>query len=161
MLRMKNKKVIWVIGTLLFIGIFLNQYYKAPSLDIDQVAVTTLDGTNMVVSQLKGKPIVVNYWATWCPPCLKEFPHFEKVKQDVENQVHFIMISDESIETITRFSASKPYTFTYLKSVQPFSELGIHSRPSTLIYNANGDLIHTITGMIEEEELNHLLEEIL
>ncbi len=158
---MKNKKVIWIIGTLLIVGIFLNEYYKAPSLEIDEVAVTSLDGTPFELSQFKGKPIVVNYWATWCPPCLKEFPHFEKVKQDVEGRVQFLMVSDESIETITRFSSSKPYTFTYLKSALPFSELGIHSRPSTLIYNANGDLIHTITGMIEEEELNHLLLEIL
>jgi thiol-disulfide isomerase/thioredoxin len=50
------------------------------------------DGNKVSLSEKIGKPVVVNFWATWCPPCKSELPHFEKLYKELGDKVEFMMV---------------------------------------------------------------------
>ena len=161
-----NKKSFWkgfTVGGLLFILTVVVIYFKfavKPDISLNQVEVSDLNGTKVELNDYLGKPLVVNYWATWCAPCIKEFPYFEEVKKQLGENVNFIMISDEPLDKIVKFSESKPYSFTYLKSNKDLSEYGINVRPTTYFYNAQGELITKHTSNLNSQSLKNLIEEI-
>ncbi|QKX07023.1 TlpA family protein disulfide reductase [Aquimarina sp. TRL1] len=161
-----NKKSFWIgftVGGFLFVLTVIVLYFKfviQPDISLNQVEVSNLNGTKVELNEYLGKPLVVNYWATWCVPCIKEFPYFEEVKKQVGENVNFIMISDESLAKITKFSESKPYNFKYLKSVKKLSEYGINTRPTTYFYNAQGKLITKHTSNLDSESLKKIIEKI-
>lgn len=119
-----------------------------------------VNGQKTKLTSFSGKPLVVNYWATWCAPCIKEFPYFNEVKQQLGEDVNFIMISDESLEKVNTFSSSNSYTFNYLKSEKNLSEYGIYARPTTYFYNSDGILVTKHTGELNVELLKSLIAEI-
>lgn len=161
-----NKKSFWIgftVGGLLFILIVIAIYFKfvvQPDISLNQVEVSDLNGTKVELNEYLGKPLVVNYWATWCAPCIKEFPYFEEVRKQLGENVNFIMISDEPLDKIVKFSESKAYSFTYLKSDKDLSEYGINARPTTYFYNAQGELITKHTSNLDSKSLKKLIEKV-
>ena len=148
--------VVFIITAVILYFNFLTQ----PDLSLSQVETQDLKGTKVDLENYIGKPLVVNYWATWCAPCRAEFPEFEKTKQQYGEEVNFIMISDEPIEKITKFSQSNPYTFTYLKSSKDLSSYGINTRPTTYFYNSKGILVAKETASLDAVKLNEMIKKI-
>ena len=161
-----EKKYFWtgfVTGGVLFIITSVLLYFNfmvQPDLSLSQVETQDLNGNKVKLEDYIGKPLVVNYWATWCAPCRAEFPEFEKIKQQLNKEVNFIMISDETIEKITQFSKSNPYTFNYLKSSGNLSSYGINTRPTTYFYNSKGILITKETANLDASKLNEIIKKI-
>tara|TARA_R110001592_G_scaffold363221_3_gene681618 strand:+ start:13532 stop:14023 length:492 start_codon:yes stop_codon:yes gene_type:complete len=161
-----NKRFFWigfasgVVGFIITIAIVFTQFFVQPDISLNQVETKNLENEKIELTEYLGKPIVVNYWATWCAPCLEEFPYFNDIKLELGDDVNFIMISDESIDKIKNFSASKPYTFNYLLSPKDLSEYGIIARPTTYFYNSSGELVTKHTGGISAENLKELIEKI-
>jgi thiol-disulfide isomerase/thioredoxin len=161
-----NKGYFWrgfTVGGLLFVITVIVIYFKLavqPDISLNQVEVLDLNGSKVELNEYLGKPLVVNYWATWCAPCIKEFPHFEEVKKELGEKVNFIMISDESLYKVIKFSESKPYSFNYLKSNKNLSEYGINARPTTYFYNSTGELILKHTSNLDRESLKELIDKI-
>jgi thiol-disulfide isomerase/thioredoxin len=159
-----NKKSFWkgfAVGGLLFILLISAISYNfivQPDVSLNQLKVSDLNGNKVNLTEFIGKPLVINYWATWCAPCIKEFPHFEELKKQAGENVNFIMISDESVEKINKFSMSKPYTFKYLKSEKDLEEYGIIARPTTYFYNSKGNLITKYTSNLDVSKLTELIE---
>ena len=161
-----SKKSFWkgfAIGCVLGVITAVVFYVKVviqPDITLSQIEVYDLEGNKEDLKDYIGKPLVVNIWGTWCAPCRKEFPHFEEVKQEVGEDINFVMISDEKPEKIAEFSRANPYTFTYLRSDKMFSAYGINARPATFLYNAQGELIAKRTGGMEGKTLRKLLEKV-
>jgi thiol-disulfide isomerase/thioredoxin len=161
-----NKKSFWigfasgVVVFLLTIALVFTQFVVQPDISLNQVETQNLNQEKIDLTDFIGKPMVVNYWATWCAPCLQEFPYFEEIKQELGDEVNFIMISDESIDKIQIFSTSNPYTFNYLQSPKNLSEYGINARPTTYFYNSSGELTTKHSGSIDTKKLKELIEEI-
>ncbi|MEM9363386.1 MAG: TlpA disulfide reductase family protein [Bacteroidota bacterium] len=150
-----------IVGGALFVLTAMIVYFKfsiQPDISLSEVEVTNLDGAKVELNDYLGKPLVVNYWGTWCAPCLQEFPHFEKVKKQLGEDVNFIMISDESIDKINKFSSSKPYTFNYLRSEREFGEYGITVRPTTYFYDSQGKLVAKHSSDLDVAKLSELVE---
>lgn len=91
------------------------------------------------MSDLLGKPLVINYWGTWCVPCIREFPAFDRIKKVWGTKANFIMVSDEGTQLIQSFKDKNPYRFTYLRTLKGFENINV--RPTTFFYNKNGELI--------------------
>ena len=159
-----NKKSFWkgfTVGGLLFVLTVIIIYFKfvvPPHISLNQIEASDLNGTKVELNEYLGKPLVGNYWATWCAPCIEEFPHFEEVKKKLGKNVNFIMISGESIEKIKKFSTSKPYTFNYLKSKKNFADYGINALPTTYFYDSKGHLITKHTSKLDVAKLSELIE---
>jgi thiol-disulfide isomerase/thioredoxin len=97
----------------------------------------------------KGKKIIVNYWATWCKPCIIEMPGLIRAQEILKNHNYtFLLVSDEKISKISKFKNDKKYNFNFLKSVGSNERLGIYSLPTAYIFNEKGIKIETIVGTI-------------
>ena len=144
----------FAVGAVCFILVgllFVLRFLKSPDDPFTQIPLQTTVGQKIDATEFDGKPLIVNYWATWCAPCLKEFPLFDSIRKQYNGKIEFLMISDESLEKINQFAESKPYGFTYLKSEENLSTFGIHVRPMTFFYNAKGTLITQHMGEIDRE----------
>jgi len=71
----------------------------------------SIDGTNYNLSNAEGKVLLVNFWATWCPPCIAEMPALQELQNDYKDTVEFVFVSNEASETIQTFLDKNNYTF--------------------------------------------------
>ncbi len=104
---------------------------------------TDLNGTAWSLKQLRGKVVVVNFWATWCPPCRREMPDMEALYQRFKSKGLVILaISDEDAAKVQPFVAGK-YTFPILLDPgrKVNEALGVEGIPKTFVYNRAGKLV--------------------
>ena len=120
-----------------------------------------------------GKPLLVNFWATWCDPCREEFPDLVKIDQQYKGKIDFITVSLDDVENITttvpKFLSAmkaemKPYLLkasdenTFIASIAKDWQGGM---PFTALYSANGDLIYYREGKLIIPLLHTELEKIV
>lgn len=109
-----------------------------------------LDENNLDLSEFKQGKIVINYWATWCAPCIKEMPSLKRAEKILKDYGYtFLLVSDETISKISRFKKEMNFDFNFLKSSKSFETLGIYSMPTSYIFDETGKLVETIVGAIE------------
>lgn len=135
---------IWFAGALLAIGC------NPQKMDYRNLPLTDLEGNVVSLADYKGKPIVLNFWATWCGDCLVEKPSFDRARQALSaDSIAFIAISDEPIEKIARYKAKKNYEFQYLHLAKNIKTLGIFAIPYTLIIDKNGKVVFSHQGSLK------------
>lgn len=118
--------------------------------------VTDKDGNTVSLSDFFGKPIVVNFWATWCSPCTSEMPHFEEAYAEYGDEVQFLMVNvGDSYEDAYKFVKGKGYTFpVYHDSTYSASyAYMVSSIPMTLFINESGELVTSQIGMMNKSTL--------
>lgn len=161
-----NKSAFWKgfgLGAIIVISLVVVAYFKfvvQPDLTLEQIEVQNLQQENIALTNYIGKPTVVNYWATWCAPCLAELPYFEEVKQQFGADINFVMISDESFEKIIPFVKSKDYSFNFLKTPKKLTEYGIYSIPATYFYDSQGNLANSISGGLDVKTLTEFINKL-
>ena len=107
------------------------------------------DGEDIPFTDLKGKVVFMNFWATWCPPCLAEMPDIHNLYESVETEnVVFGMVSrDDEFEKATSFAAKKGYTFPIYQLVGPLPEIfSTGSIPTTFVISKTGKMALKKTG---------------
>lgn len=123
---------------------------KSVEMPIAKSLYKDLNGNTILLKNYIGKKILVNYWATWCRPCLEEMSSLERAHSLLakENFV-LLLVSGESTKTIKDFKSKTNFNFDYLKYTGDFSELNIYALPTTHIYNEKGEKITEIVGAYE------------
>ena len=108
----------------------------------------------------RGKYLIVNFWATWCPPCLKEIPAFVEFYNKYSDTVEILGLNYEgmNIEAVNsfkeRFGVTYPIILYAGSNEAEYSKFGeLVGMPTTLVYNPNGELLHTFIGEIGIQEL--------
>ena len=108
-----------------------------------------LEGNPVALSDYCGKRILLNYWATWCRPCIEEMPSLLKAQEVLGKEDYvFLLATDQSVKIINAFKVRKGFEFTYVRYTGAFADLGINALPKTFIYNKNGDKVDEISGAI-------------
>lgn len=106
-----------------------------------------LEGNPIELSDYKGKRVFLNYWATWCRPCIEEMPAIEKLQTVLEKENYvFLLASDQSTVKIEKFKAARDFDFKYIKFNGALAEQQITALPVTLIYNELGERIKRFDG---------------
>ena len=151
-------------GTVLFALGFAILTFMSPRLvPLPAFQGTLIDGTPVSIADFKGKPTVINLWATWCPPCIREMPVLERA-QKAYPDVNVVFINQgESPEVIQRFLDKNTLSLQNMV-LDPRSEVSVAMKqrgmPSTLFYNKNGELVDTRLGELSQATLTQRLDEI-
>lgn len=130
--------------------------------------VQDLNGNAVSLSDFKGKPVVLNFWASWCPPCKGEMPDFESIYKLRGTEVHFLMVNltdgqQETLSTASGFIAEQSYTFPvyYDTKLDAATKYGVYSVPATYFIDADGNAVAHAAGAIDAATLEYGIDMIL
>ena len=120
-----------------------------------------LEGNEVSLSQLKGKKVFLNFWATWCPPCKAEMPFIEKIYQETKDS-DLVIISvnvGEDAQTVKAFMNSNGYHFTALLDTENKASAiyNITAIPTSIFIDKNGYIVKTHTGTLSYEDMKNNL----
>ncbi len=178
-----NKKIILtVVFILLFAGVVAGAYFgyktlsgktesqgQTPSIqnngNYKDFGVVDQDGKEVKLSDFIGKPVVINFWASWCPPCKSELPHFDKLAKEYEGRVDFLMVNlaGEKQESVKNFVRQNGYTFPlYFDTAESGAKAySVSSIPKTVFITADGDIGAERIGAMSEAVLRNYIEQLL
>ena len=97
----------------------------------------------------KGKVVVINFWATWCPPCIAEMPSLDLLYQNYKNNddVVFLFVSNEKISVIKKFMSEKEFSFNVYQSLTEYpNEFDVTSIPRTFVIDKKGKIVIDKSG---------------
>lgn len=125
-----------------------------------EFTVYDIKGNAVSLSDYIGKPTVVNFWASWCGPCMREMPDFQKLYDELGSEVNFLMVNmtDGSRETVNRasgFIKGEGYTFPVFYDTDQDAAMtyAVYSIPTTYFVDAEGKGIAYASGAIDEATL--------
>ena len=172
---MKNKTTLIIL--VLALAVFLigaSVLYKTltESIDADQLAteatretqaelmqapdftVCDIDGNEVKLSDFFGKPIVVNFWASWCGPCKMEMPDFNEKYLELDGDVTFLMVN-MTVDIASAFIAEQGYTFPVFYDTASSAAItySVYSLPTTFFIDAQGNAVAQATGAIDAATL--------
>ena len=150
--------------------IFGGNPYKEESPESKAGEFTAYDaeGNAVKLSDFRGKPVILNFWASWCGPCKAEMPEFETAYQTYGDQVQFLVVnltdgSSETVETASGYIAEQGYTFPvyYDTAMEAAVAYRIYAIPVSYFIDASGEVRATHEGMIPGEALTSNIEALL
>lgn len=122
-----------------------------------EIALTTLDGKNVKLSDMKGKVVLVDFWATWCPPCRKSLPHLQKLSADSELAARGLVVwavnANEDKETVAKYLNDNGLTFTVgIDPGKAMSDYTVSGIPTTVIVGRDGIVKNVFVGFDDSSE---------
>lgn len=133
---------------------------EATTIQAPNVTILDASGKEVQLQSLVGKPIILNFWASWCPPCKAEMPDFEAAYKKYGTDIQFMMVNmtdggRETIATAEKYIASQGYSFPiYFDTKQEAAiEYGVSAIPTTYFINAQGHIIAYAAGAITAQHL--------
>lgn len=126
------------------------------------VNMVAFDGEPVTLAQFEGTPIVLNFWATWCPFCVAEMPDFESVNQAADGQVQFIGVNiqdDAGAADDLAVETGVSYLLTRDPQGIVYSAFGGVAMPTTVFIGADGVVDEVVTGALTEGQLSNKIVE--
>ena len=109
-----------------------------------------LQGRGLEIESFAGQRVFVNYWATWCAPCIHEIPSLARAAEALADEnTLFLLASDESPELIRLFVEERGFEGNFIKLNGYFGQYGIHAVPSSSLYDEEGRLLQSWAGAFE------------
>ena len=108
----------------------------------------SLEGNKVAFSQSEGRVVLVNYWASWCPPCVAEMPSLQTLYERYGDRVDFYFVTSEEAVVANKFLQNTGYTFpVYISSHWPPKELQTQTLPTTYLISKQGEIVIKKTGV--------------
>ncbi|MFC6650912.1 redoxin domain-containing protein [Paenibacillus rhizoplanae] len=139
------------------IGVYLQQSSQPPAGRMTAGAsapafeAVTLQGEKVRLSEYKGRVVLLNFWATWCKPCMREMPLLNELSQSAELPVETLFVNaGESKGTVSEYMAEQQFTFPVIIDVtgRISASYSVNALPSTYIINKAGEISKVVVGEI-------------
>lgn len=109
-----------------------------------------LNGDVIKLKQFHDQVILINFWATWCPPCIAELPDLQKLYNEYKNDVTFLFVTNEQASKVMDFMVQKSYTIpVYNPRTQYPTDLASNTLPTTFIISKSGEIVVHKTGLAQ------------
>lgn len=134
--------------------------------DAPDFTLTNMEGEAFSISDHKGKVIVLNIWATWCPPCREEIPDFIEIQKEMRSDgVLFVGVSVDE----TGWDAVRPFAEEFQINYPIVVDDGtvydnygpLPGLPTSFIINKQGQIVHVVPGMVTKAQLQPILQELV
>jgi len=126
------------------------------------------DGDQVTLESLRGKPVILNFWATWCGYCVMEMPDFQEAYEEFGDQIHFMMVNvtdgyQETEDTARAFIAGREFTFPvyYDLDLSATNAYGVASMPVTYFIDAEGMAVAYGRGALDAASLRQGIDMLL
>jgi DsbE subfamily thiol:disulfide oxidoreductase len=122
---------------------------------------TDLDGKRVSLKDYRGKKVILNFWATWCPPCVKEMPLLQEVYSEGKDNIEVIGINyNEDLERIRKFAAGHEIKFTILidTDLKVSMDYGVIGLPVTFFIDKDGRIKDKFKGEINRKIIEERLK---
>lgn len=133
--------------------------YYAPDFTLEN-----LQGEKVTLSDLRGKFVLLNFWAIWCPPCREEMPDFNRFYQENKDQITILGVELGSKKTdVQKFISKGQYVYPILLDLTKKigNQYRITAVPTTFILDRDGKILYAVEGMLNYETLNRVKEVLL
>lgn len=139
-----------------------------PDMTAPGFTVYDAEGNEVTLESLRGKPVVLNFWATWCGYCVMEMPDFQEAYEEFGDRIHFMMVNvtdgyQETQETAEAFVAGKGFTFPvyYDLELSAASAYGVNAMPVTFFIDADGMAVAYGQGALDAASLRKGIDMLL
>jgi thiol-disulfide isomerase/thioredoxin len=122
----------------------------------------TFEGGTSALRELPGSPVVVNFWGSWCEPCIREMPDFEEVHRAYGDRVRFVGLAVNTSEAAGKALARRTgvsYALGFDADARIVQALGLVNMPSTVLVDASGTVVHVTQKALTAPQLTALIEE--
>lgn len=123
------------------------------------------DGNKVGLSDYLGKPVVLNFWASWCGPCASEMPDFEEAYKERGDEIQFLMVNltdgyQETMESATEYIQEQGFTFPvfYDTESNAANTYATYSIPMTFFIDSEGYMVARATGALDSATLKKGLD---
>lgn len=130
-------------------------------------ALTGLDGKEVKLADFRGKPVFLNFWATWCPPCREEMPFVQELLSAYGKDVAFLAVnltaSERGVKSVEEFMRQNGYTLPVAldKSGNVADKYLVRAIPTSFFIDAKGRIRQKVIGGMDKETMQGYLREIL
>lgn len=126
----------------------------------------SLEGRSVRSADLRGKPLIVDFWATWCGPCRMSMPHLDAMQSRYAKQgltVLGISVDESGVAPVRRYAAKSGIKFTLAMANDDMLEAygPIRSIPTTFFINRKGEIVRRVVGYVDGETMEGYVREIL
>ncbi|MBK3494867.1 TlpA family protein disulfide reductase [Viridibacillus sp. YIM B01967] len=183
-----KKKIIAMLLIAVMIGIALTNFVKtkiAEEQEVDALAnsslansglavgqmapdfeLETLDGKKVKLSDFQGKKVILNFWATWCPPCKEEIPHMQKYYEKFAKEDNFEIVAvnltnkDKSIEYVKEFAKTYEITYPVLLDTEgkQMKQYKIRIIPTTFYIDTKGVIQENKPGPVDQDSMKESIK---
>lgn len=132
---------------------------------VEQAVFTDLEGEEVSISEFRGKVVMIDFWETWCKPCLASFPTLQQLQEEYPEDFIVLAVTPgftDSREDAQKFAEENDYDFYYLMDSNGLNQdLGVQGIPFKVFVDANGEFITKEMGSFGADEDYNKVKEII
>lgn len=139
---------------------------EEPARTAPAFAVKSIEGKSIKLNDFKGRPVVIDFWATWCKPCRASMPHLETVQKRYDPRGLVVMglsVDEEEPAAVKKYVQKMGISFRIAMADERVLDLygPVRSIPTTFFINRQGEVVRRVVGYIDEDTLDGYVQEIL